>query len=251
MKAAIFQSSNIIKGVKMSEDKTLFLIDEFQEGRIEKIKRGETLVPLTKGPRVIFHLIPFKALQMDVYHDLSIYDDEPLVLTPLKLELWNKKYSFDGLVIFSETDFPNCISYILFCGNGIIESALGSFFGLNQLQIKIINITELEEAIIKMTRVFLSLLKRLGDEPPIFMYMNVLGASGYNIAAPSSFRPENVRPVDIRPIERDHLKFQRLSIKSFEDEPEKLLKTWFDRLWNAGGYPFSAYYDKSGNRVKK
>jgi len=55
----------------------------------------------------------------------------------------------------------------------------------------------------------------------------------------------------VQSIDREDLKLPRVVIDDFVKNPEKMLKTSFDRIWNACGYPNSLHYDKNGNWIEK
>jgi hypothetical protein len=50
-----------------------------------------------------------------------------------------------------------------------------------------------------------------------------------------------------QPIDRDNLYLPEVIVDSFEDTAEKILRTPFDAVWQATGWPRSVNYDEEGN----
>jgi len=220
-------------------------IDEFHRGRIKKIRRNETPLPSHDDGKIVLHMIPQNAIQLETYYDLSAFDGDFMVLKPLKDAGHDLMYIFDGLLSFSKKE-GGCLGYALLRGNGIIEAVDSWYLCFAKNEDKLIPLVSVDEAIKNRTEEYLALQEKLGAELPIFLYLNFLNVKGYSIGAPSGFYMGNTHV-----FESEDLNFQRLSIGNYKASAEKVLKTWFDRLWNAGGYPRSPHYDASGNWIKR
>ena len=233
-------------GEKMSEIEKLKQIDEFHKQRIEKIKRNDTSAPspLLEGARIVLHFIPHNALEKETYYNLAIFEDQPQILKPLTDLSYGPRYNFNGFMSFTSPRLGVCLGYVQLYGNGIIEAVDGYY--LDSSGDKLIPIFSIEKSIKQRTAEYLSLLKGLGAELPIFVYMDFLNARDYRLDAPRGWYMGNTHAFD-----KEDLIFQKLSIDNYEAPVVKVLKTWFDRLWNAAGYPFSAHYDKAGDWIER
>jgi hypothetical protein len=240
------KSANIVEGVnRMNEIEKLRQIDEFHRGRIKKIRRNEMPLPFHEDGKIVLHMIPHDALQLETYYDLSAFNDDLMVLKPLKDAGHDLMYIFDGLLSFSKKE-EGCLGYALLRGNGIIEAVDSWYLYFAKNEDELIPLLSVEEAIKNRTAEYLALQEKLGAKLPIIMYLNFLNVKGYKIGTPSGFYIGNTHA-----FESEDLNFQRLIIGNYDASAEKLLKTWFDRLWNAGGYARSPHYDSSGNWIKR
>lgn len=230
----------------MIEIEKLKQIDEFHKGRIEKIKRNEITVPrpFPEGAKIVLHLIPHNAMQKEAYYNLGVFDGNLEILKPLKDPSHDLIYYFNGLMSFTLIRSEECVGYVQLYGNGIIEAVDGYY--LDSSGDKLIPIFSIEKSIKQRTAEYLSLLKGLGAELPIFAYMDFLNVKDYRLDAPRGWYIGNTHPFD-----KEDLNFQKLSIDDYDAPVAQVLKTWFDRLWNAAGYPFSAHYDKAGDWIER
>lgn len=234
----------------MSETEKLKQIDAYHRERVEKIKRNETPLSFHEGSKILLFLIPHKALEIEPFYDLSGFYDDPNFLKPLKASGQHISYIHEGIVSFTEAD-NKCISYSLLSGNGIIEAVDGWYFRYAETNERIIPTYSVEDAIKNRTTEYLAMQKRLGgrgEELPVYMFLDILNAKDFIIGVPAGFDPEGFHP---HPIYADELNFQRLKIENFKAPAGKFLKAWFDRLWNAGGYPRSAHYDEDGDWINR
>ena len=104
---------------------------------------------------------------------------------------------------------------------------------------------DIEKEIISNTKEYLLFQKELGINPPIMFYLTLLGTKGFSIPH------DRIDPfTTTHSIEREGLDFPKIIIGKFDIAPEEILKTSFNRIWNACGYPRSEYYDKNGKRTK-
>jgi len=220
-------------------------IGNFHKNRIDEIKQNKTLMPIIEGGRIVFHLIPHDAFKLETYYDLSVFDNDVMVLKPLKDAGHDITYFHEGLMSFSVPK-DKCIGYALLFGNGIVEAVDGYYTSFNEQGKKVIPVTSFEEALKIRAEEYLALQKKMEAKLPIYMFLNFLNVEGCLIGAPAGLYMGNVHPIYSK-----DLNFQRLSIGKYEDPIEKILKTWLDRLWNAGGYPRSAHYDNKGNWIKR
>ena len=111
---------------------------------------------------------------------------------------------------------------------------------------KKIYVDSIEDEIIMSTKEGLQIQKELNIDLPIILYLAVLDVKGFRVPDIRIFPHRSSNPVD-----REDLVFPKLTIDDFEVIPEEILKTTFDRLWNACGFSGSANYDEKGKRITK
>jgi hypothetical protein len=230
----------------MGEIEKLKKIDEFHKGRIEKIKRNEITVPypFPEGAKIALYLIPHDAMNKETYYNLGVFDGKLEILKPLKDPSHDLIYYFDGLMSFTLRRSGECMGYVQLYGNGIIEAIDGYY--LDSSGEKIVPTFSIEKSIKQKTAEYLSLQKGLSAELPIFIYLDFLNVRDYRLDTLRGWYMGNIHSFD-----NEDLNFQRLSIDNYDAPITQILKTWFDRLWNAGGYPRSAHYDEGGDWISR
>jgi len=223
------------------EEKLLGKIAKFRSERLEKLKKKE--IPVSEGAIVVFHLIPTESLKQPKYYDLSTYIDKRQLLQPNIFSGFTHTYNFDGLFFFAEDKDKKYFTYFQMFFNGIIERLEVNPIGSNG---KILYIRNIEDNILENVKSCLRFQKEFGVNPPIQFYLTMLDVKGFKI--PDLRIPPFLRG---RPIDRNELIFQKITIEDYDENLDEILKRCFNRLWNASGYPNSAYYDEAGKRKKK
>jgi len=96
------------------------------------------------------------------------------------------------------------------------------------------DVTELRHAV----------LKELGVTAPLMLHITLLGVRGVTLK--TDVHAADAR-AEISPIEVDDLLLPGLLIQGFDEQPEEILHSSFDIVWNAGGFERSLNYDEEGN----
>jgi hypothetical protein len=81
----------------------------------------------------------------------------------------------------------------------------------------------------------------LGVEPPIFIFLTLIGVKGYSMSFNRDGRDE------VHKIDRDILLLPEAIIEGYDFVAEDVLRLCFDSIWNACGLPRSLNYDEDGN----
>ena len=231
----------------VSELRALFALSEtttqrirnFRVERLGKIIAGEAPIALDKSPKIVLHIIPLNAFDPTKKYDLESLDSSSL--QPINTSSWDHRYNFDGILAYGQ--FPkstSAYSYLQIFRNGIIE-AVETYL----LREGVIPSVTFEEELLKALPRFLTIQKKLGVEPPLFIMLSLLEVSGYTIAADRKYfwRRNNYS------IDRDTLVIPEILIESFECDPAEVMKPIFDTIWNAAGWPRSMNYDENGKWV--
>ncbi|MBA7577214.1 hypothetical protein ES708_19060 [subsurface metagenome] len=100
------------------------------------------------------------------------------------------------------------------------------------------SITYEQELLSSLTE-YLSAFKTLNIEPPIVLFLTLLGVKGYSMGIDTW-----KYPIDkVYPIDRDILLLPEVMIDNYDDSAEKMLKPCFDSIWNACGFAGDFYYN--------
>ena len=210
-------------------------IRKFRENRISEIYANEAPVPLNENAKIILHLIPISSISSEQTYDMSKLPFDPRLMTPFSTMSWNHRYNLDGYLTYSM--YRDVVShYVQLYRNGIIEAVESSLLGRSDLKIPSI---AFEEVIMNAFNNYISNLKALDVGLPIFAFLTFVGVKGYSMTR---------EPIGIEDdtIEKDILLIPEIVIESFDFEVNKILKPWFDAVWNACGFPRSLNYDEYG-----
>lgn len=112
---------------------------------------------------------------------------------------------------------------------------------------KIFPMRDIEDRIIDYTKQSLQFQKEFDIKPPIVLYLALLNVARYEIP---ELQPFPLRDA-LHPVDRKDLILPKIIIDKFDIVLEEILKTSFDRIWNACGHSKSKFYDENGKRIKK
>lgn len=217
-------------------------IRNFRIDRIAKIVANETPVPFQDNPKTVLHLIP--AISFDPaqsYDTLRIYSDFSKMMKPMYCQGSNERYNLDGLLAHSWNKERISHSYVQFFRNGIIEAVEGLLLEPDEGRRTIPSIVY-EQELIKSLADYLSFLKTLNVEPPIFIFLTLLGVKGYSMGV----NTWKHRIHEVHTIDRDILQLPEVVTESYNVSAERVLKPCFDSIWNACGFPRSLDYNDKG-----
>jgi hypothetical protein len=215
-------------------------LSSFRLERVAKITANEGPVHLVEGPKVFLHIIPMSFLDPSITWDLTrIYNESSL--RPIYASGWSRRYNFDGVLSHTSYSGEAASSYAQLFRSGTIEARTGRLF-INEK--KLIASQAFESEIIKTTKAYLNLIKTLGVSDPLILFLSLSGVAGYSMALPPSYFS-----LEATPIQDNVLLAPEISIDSFDQLADQILKPSFDRLWNAAGGEGSIYYDDKGNWI--
>lgn len=223
-------------------------IRNFRLDRISKIFSNETPVPFYDNAKIVLHLIPIISFNPAQSYDIDKIASHSGSMLPIYSGGWNHRYNLDGFLTYSpysrggeeKTD-----SYVQLFRNGIIEAVEGQSLQPHGDKL-IIPSTAYEKALIKSFADYLSILKTLDVEPPIFIFLTLLGVKGYSMAVSSRFPFATGYTID-----RDILQIPEIVIESYDISAQKVLHPIFDTVWNACGFPRDLYYNENGEWAPK
>ena len=216
-------------------------IRKFREDRLAKIIANETPVPFYDSAKIVLHLIPIISFNPAQSYDIREIASHPTRIPPIYSGGGNSRYNLDGFLTHCDDQERKSYSYVQLFRNGIIEAVEGLLLEPHKGQLIIPSIAY-EQELIKSFADYLSLLKTLDVEPPIFIFLTLLGVKGYSMSV-DRFKFPTRRS---HTIDRDILLLPEVIMQSYDDRAEDALRPCFDSIWNACGFPRSWNYNDEG-----
>ena len=223
-------------------------IRKFREDRISKIFANETPVPFYDTAKIVLHLIPIISFNPAQSYEITKIASHLEKMRPIYCSGWNHRYNFDGFLTYSGGREEKSHSYVQLFKNGIIEAVEGLLLEPTHKQGKLlIPSIAYEKELIKSLPDYLSVLKTLNVELPVFIFMSLLGVKGYSMAVDRwRFGID-----DVYTINRDILFLPEIVTESYDVNSKDILKPCFDSIWNACGFPRSLNYNDAGEWVER
>ena len=224
-------------------------IRRFREDRISKIFSNETPVPFYDNAKIVLHLISITSFNPAQRYELNKITSYSEKLKPIAISHFGfrNRHNLDGFLTYSRGKEGKSYSYTQLFNNGIIEAVEGRYLNPRENEGNLlIRGTAYENKLIKSLNMYLSALKELNVELPIFIFLTLVGVRGYFMLIGQGIF-ENEREYGI---DRDILLLPEVIIENYDTTPEEVLKPCFDALWNACGFPRSPNYDDAGKRIK-
>lgn len=222
-------------------------IRKFREDRISNIFADETPMPFYDNPQIVLHLIPIISFSPAQSYDIGKIASHPEKMRPIFCSGWNHRYNLDGFLTYSEGQKGKSHSYVQLFKNGIVEAVEGLLLQPGE-ELSIPSIRYEKELIISL-RNYLSVLKTLNVELPVFIFLTLLGVKGYSMSVAIDRKDFSID--EVHPIDRNVLFLPEVVIESYDVIPEDILRPCFDSIWNACGFPRSENYNDAGKWVEK
>ncbi len=233
-----------IRQAFLASDALAERIRGFRLDRLSKISSQDIPLVLHKAPRIVLHAIPISAFRGEIHLDMSSVAEQWHKLPMIYGGYSDYRLNFDGLLVSFVLNDDTTGAYAQLFRNGVIET-LNSYL-LEPENGLTIPAHLFEQKIFEASSSILSFLKALAIETPIYLYLSLLGVRGYamNPGVAATFRASRAH---VRAIDRDDLLLPEVLIDSYSQDLPSALKSAFDVLWNASGWPGSLYYDATGN----
>jgi len=225
-------------------------IRKFREDRISNIFADEIPVPFYDNPKIVLHLIPLISFNPAQSYDIDRIASNDEKMKPIKCSGWSHKYNLDGLLTYSGGREGKSHSYVQLFKNGIIEAVEGLLLKRRNGD-DFIPGRYYEEELIKSLPDYLSVLETLNVEPPIFIFLTLVGVKGYSMDVNLEIDPERFSTDEVHTIDRDILLLPEIVIQSYDVNAKDVLRPCFDSIWNACGFPRSLNYDDTGELVER
>jgi hypothetical protein len=234
----------------VSEIRAKFLLSEtawekarnFRLDRLSKIIAEDTPVPLLKNPMIVMHLIPLLSVTSSSTIDMHSLQHKGLECPPIYAsdrDSIPSSYNFDGWYSYVKLDYekPECYSYAQLFRNGSVEAVEAFLLRPHNNNLVVLQVT-FEDELMKALRKLIVFQQSLGIEPPVIVFLSVLGVRDYEIRVSNYMGSLHLHPID-----RDNLILPEVILESFQFEADIVLRPIFDAIWNACGYPHCLDYN--------
>lgn len=221
-------------------------IRNFRLDRISKIFADDTPVPFYDNPKIVVHLLPIISFNPAQNYDIDEIASQPGKMKPMYCSGWSNRYNLDGLLVYSGGRGQLSHSYVQLFRNGIIEAVEGLLLEPHEGTLLIPSIAYEREMIASLAD-YLSTLQTLNVEPPIFVFVDMLGVKGYSMSDSGG----RFWGRDRHTIDRDALLLPEIIVDSYDVSAEQILRPCFDSIWNACGLPRSLNYNDAGEWAPK
>jgi hypothetical protein len=212
-------------------------IRNFRRDRISNIVANETPILLPDTAKIVLHLIPITAFSSAQSLDIDKIASHAEQMQPIIPYSWNHRYNLDGFLTHSVYKNDLAYSYVQLFRNGIIEAVDASMLRPREHGLFIPGVLY-EQNLINSLSNYLSVLKTLTVEPPIFVFLTLLGVKGYRMGT------NRVDDLDeLNAIDRDIILLPEILIENYQVVAEHVLMPCFDTIWNACGFSNSWNYE--------
>lgn len=218
---------------------------DFRVERLGKIHMNDTPVPIEVGCKMMLHLAPLSAFAGGEQIDMSLHRDLLRQFHPFSKysSAYRDRINLDGLVTYGDLIEGRSLTYTQVFRSGIVEAV--GVFSKGGDGVKRIHSRTYEDLLIRALPTYLRNLQALQVEPPIFLFLSFVGATGYIFSVPEG--PGQAYGFENSESDRDVLVVPEVSISAYGGEADKILRPAFDVVWNAFGYAGSKNYDPAGN----
>jgi hypothetical protein len=184
------------------------------------------------------HLLPLEAFGRTVEYDIDRLIADPVSLLPLSFHGARLKITYDGIFQYSTNDrSESYVKAFRQWGIEVFDAAILRATGA--LNKQAITPGRYEPQLRKYLNKAIAFLQKVGANPPFALGLSLLGVEGSFIAAATGFGSDA--------IEEDELIIpERIIRDTSQGAIDKDLKTIFDRIWNAAGFPASQFFNKEG-----
>lgn len=244
----------------VGEIRNLFLlsqgaIDRIRSFRLERLGRiiaGETPIPIADGPKMIMHTVPLSISDPSaIFHLEPVTRKIDLVRRPPSHHHMESRLNFDGYLTYCQDPSESAAyRYAQLFRNGSIEfvevsPAFNDSFKEQWFDTPVKGIASIkfEQDLIDVLRNHMYVLRTLNVNPPFFVMISLLGVKRYRMIVRSGYGKYEAGRDGI---DRNDLILPETQIDGTDANPSTLLKSSFDMIWNAAGWPASRNYDSNG-----
>ncbi|HSQ98082.1 MAG TPA: ATP-binding protein [Rickettsiales bacterium] len=212
-------------------------IKKYNENKIKNAFISKTVLPTIEAPKVLINFIPFDAFTRQTFLDLANSE--------VKINFPEQRINFDGLIAYQMND-RGINTYCQLHRNGVVEflssstkmfneinNPFGAIPDLVETKLKVIygGKSGYEYYLIRKSLEFLRILKNFKVQPPIYIFVSLVGAKGYRILYENSKGEKKITNA----IDRDIISLPELELKDYNLDFKKHIRFIFDMIWNACG----------------
>jgi hypothetical protein len=217
-------------------------IETFRTHRLAMIAAGAGPLPLSRGGRLIIHMIPLSAVSQAVAIDLERAFEARFQFRPMTSDTMTRRFNLDGVVhVNPREDRPG---YTQVFREGIVEATLSNILWELSPGNPVCEAKQITTEITEVIPGYLEGLQALDVPPPIVVLVSLQGVAGAKLIV---FNPAGT--VEQLFPSSDPLILPDVVVDNYGSPRDYLraLKPVFDALWNAAGFARCMLYDADGN----
>ena len=229
---SITQIKDLVIGANSTKDK----ISNFIDGRIADILSDNGPIAISKGPKIILHLIPVNNFHNQNQLDLSTLKRLPNIKNFKPIDGYSIKaprINFEGLLTFNNQWNLETDGYLQVFHNGTIESVNTSILHHQIGEELFVPSTIFKDKFLLGFSNHLKLLEALSVDFPLLVSLNIFGLKGYQLA----LRGGRANFTDSIVLRRNHLKFPEIIIEK-KTSVESIIESYLRQFWNAFGHEY-------------
>lgn len=207
----------------------------------QRLIGNETPVHMRRGPTVVLHLIPLRAVTETIVIDIQRAHDA--IIRGVRLitdDLLSRDYNLDGVVGFHDRRNDRHRSYLQIYRNGIIEAA-----GTLHVDEKTGAVGGADMWTRHALEGYLSLMSRLDIGAPVYLGLSALHVGGRMLMIAQKIQWDHGFGNSDKP-RHPHLIIPEREIDDLHRSVDEILQPVLDVLWQAYGFSRCALYDESG-----
>lgn len=221
-------------------------INNFKTSRILDLSSDNTPIPFYDGGKIVLHIIPFESFNPDNSIGMDKLKEAYPKMIPMRAAGWNQRINLEGILSYSGGQENKSHSYVQLYRNGIMEAVEGLTLS-SKHEDKAIPSAGYEHMLITALKQYLDIIKNLGVNPPIAVFLTLVGVKGYKLASRNIMFDSD----EDNAITKDILNLPESIIDSYDISPTSIMRPIFDLVWNACGYERSFNFNEKGEWITK
>ena len=214
----------------------------FRDDRLNRIRQGETPIPLPSVPKIIVHLLPYSALSTRELFAVKDIQSCGTKFPPLGASGFDSRINLDGFLTyaFAPREGSQIDRYCQVYRSGIVEGVSADLVEMES-SLPHFPCVYAEKILFRSTQSYLAGLRELGITSPIVLMVSLVGMKDiriHGILAGQSAR-----------IDRENLLLPESVIDNFDESNRMMsgiVRPVFDALWNVAGQVNSPNFDDNG-----
>lgn len=215
----------------------------FRTDRIISISDGHTPLPFVDNPTVVLHCMPLDSFANQIQYDILPFYENPTWLRPMGTTAYTGRLNLEGLISYG-THTP-CHTYTQLYRTGVIEAVQGNILSHDYEGQPVIPSISFERHIFDYLRFCFAVLQKIGSGAPLAVALTLLKTHGLTMGV-------DTRGFELgSPIDASTIVLPETVVEDLSTPAGKILKSLFDLVWNACGYPKSENFDAEGNWIDR
>jgi hypothetical protein len=217
-------------------------IQEYRFQRLSAIRSGEHPLKLPQLPFSVLHILPFRSFVEDSGVEPDGLTDQDLY-PPARWQGYGRAYDMDGVYGCGWDNDRECGNYTFISRSGCIEALMNAGLPARD-DWKYISNPGFEKQFFKIVERYFKVLRKLAVEPPVVIALTLLDVKNFSLySGPMS----SLVASGARPIRQRDLSLPTITVSTYDQPIEAMLRPMFDALWNSCGLKRSFNYDQNGS----